>query len=171
MRCYGDDRDHSSLRAVIPEDPISSGCFLLDIRFEDLFPVRPLERSKFVRLQRRMAEVGFKKPQAFPNGFKDIRLGAIVFNLPKVGVRLRGENELVHRLLFGVPRKRSAINGSLLGKPGQNFLKGVLIFEKPSLLDRDLHHGFEHNSISFRICPNGTDVAGWKKFGKRNPFL
>jgi hypothetical protein len=49
MRCYGDDRDHSFLRAVIPEDPVSSRCFLLDIRLEHLFPVRPLERPKFVR--------------------------------------------------------------------------------------------------------------------------
>jgi len=171
MRCYGDDRDHSSLRAVIPEDPVSSRCFLLDIRLEDLFPVRPLERPKFVRLQRRMAEVGFKKPQAFPEGFKNIPLRGIVFNLPKVGVRLGGENELVHRLLFRVLRKRSAINGSLLRKPGQNFLKSVPIFEKPSFLDRDLHHGFEHNSITFRVSPNGTDVPGWKKFGKRNAFL
>jgi len=50
MRCYGDDRDHSPLRAVIPKDPIGSWCFMLDIRLENLFPVRPLERSKFMRL-------------------------------------------------------------------------------------------------------------------------
>jgi len=92
MRCYGDDRDHSSLRAVIPEDSIGSWCFLLDIRLEDLFPVRRFERPKFVRLQRRVMQVGFKKPQAFPEGFKNIPLRGIVFNLPKVGVGLGGEN-------------------------------------------------------------------------------
>ena len=122
MRCYGDDRDHSSLMAVIPEDPVGSWCFLLDIRLEDLFPVRPFERPKFVRLQRRMAQVGFKEPQAFPDGFKKIPLRGIVFNLPKVGVGLGCENQLVHRLLFSVSGERSAINGSLLRKPGQDFL-------------------------------------------------
>ncbi len=122
MRCYGDGRDHSSLRAVIPEDPVGSWCFLLDIRLEDLFPVRPFERPKFVRLQRRMAQVGFKKPQAFPDGFKNIALRGIVFNLPKVGVGLGCENQLMHRLLFSVSGERSAINGSLLRKPGQDFL-------------------------------------------------
>ena len=122
MRCYSDDRDHSSLRTVIPEDPVGSWCFLLDIRLEDLFPVRPFERPKFVRLQRGMAQVGFKKPQAFPDGFKNIPLRGIVFNLPKVGVGLRRENQFVHRLLFSVPGERSALDGSLLRKPGQDFL-------------------------------------------------
>ena len=88
MRCYGDDRDHSSLRAVIPEDPVGSWCFLLDIRLEDLFPVRPFERPKFVRLQRRMAQVGFKEFEAFPDGFKNIPLRGIVSNLPKIGIGL-----------------------------------------------------------------------------------
>jgi len=55
MRCYSHDRNHSSLRAVIPEDSVGSWSFLLDIRLEDLFPVRSFERPKFVRLQRRMA--------------------------------------------------------------------------------------------------------------------
>jgi len=122
MRCYSDDRDHSSLRTVIPEDPVGSWCFLLDICLEDLFPVRPFERPKFVRLQRGMAQVGFKKPQAFPDGFKNIPLRGIVFNLPKVGVGLRRENQFVHRLLFSVPGERSALDGSLLRKPGQDFL-------------------------------------------------
>jgi len=81
MRCYGDDRDRSLVRAVIPEDPVGSWSFLLDIRLEDLFPVRAFERPKFVRLQRRMAQVGFKKSQAFPEGFKNIPLRGIVFNL------------------------------------------------------------------------------------------
>jgi len=122
MRCYSNDRDHSSLRAVIPEDPVGSWSFLLDIRLEDLFPVRPFERPKFVRLQRRMAKVGFKKPQAFPEGFKNIPLRVIFFNLSKVGVGLGCENQFVHRLLFSVLGERSALNGSLLRKPGQNFL-------------------------------------------------
>ena len=122
MTCYGDDRDHSSLRAVIPEDPVGSRCFLLDICLEDLFPVRPFERPKFVRLQRRMAQVGFKKPQAFPDGFKNIPLRRIVFNLPKVGVGLGCENKLVHRLLLSVPGERSAFDRSLLRKPCQDFL-------------------------------------------------
>jgi hypothetical protein len=122
MRCYGDDGDHSSLRAIIPEDPVGSWCFLLDIRLEDLFPVRPFERPKFVCLQRRMAQVGFKKSQALPNGFKNIPLRGIVLNLPKVGVGLGCENQFVHRLLFSMSGERSAINGSLLRKPGQDFL-------------------------------------------------
>jgi hypothetical protein len=49
-------------------------------------------------------------------------LRRIVFNLPEVGVGLGCENQLVHRLLFSVSGKRSAINGSLLRKPGQDFL-------------------------------------------------
>jgi hypothetical protein len=49
-------------------------------------------------------------------------LRGIVFNLPKVGVGLGGENQFVHRLLFSVPGERSAPNGSLLRKPGQDFL-------------------------------------------------
>jgi len=121
MRGYGDDRNHSSPWAVIPENPIGSWCFLLDISLENLFPVRPFQRPKFVRLQRRMAQVRLKKPQAFPDGFKNIPLRGIVFNLPKVGVGLRRENQFVHRLLFGVPGERSALDGSLLRKPGQDF--------------------------------------------------
>ena len=52
MRCYGGDHNHSSLRAIIPEDPVGARCFLLGICLEDLFPVRPFEGSKFVRIQR-----------------------------------------------------------------------------------------------------------------------
>jgi len=122
MRCYGDNRDHSSLRTVIPEDPVGSWCFLLDISFKDLFPVRPFERTKFMCVQRRMVQVGFKKPQASPNGFENIPLRGILFNLPKIGVGLGGENQFVHRLLFSVPGERSAPDGSLLRKPGQDFL-------------------------------------------------
>jgi hypothetical protein len=62
MGCYGDDRDHSSLRAVIPKDPVGSWGFLLGISFKDLLPFRPFERAKFMCVQRRMAEVGFEKP-------------------------------------------------------------------------------------------------------------
>ena len=122
MRCYGDDRNHSPLRAVIPEDPVGSWCFLLDIRLENLFPVRVFERPKSVRLQRRMAQVGFKEPQAFPDGFENIPLRGIVSNLPKVGVGLGCENQFVHLLLFGVLGERSATNGPLLRKPSQDFL-------------------------------------------------
>ena len=31
MKCYSDDRNHSSLRAIIPEDPVGTRCFLLGI--------------------------------------------------------------------------------------------------------------------------------------------
>jgi len=92
MRYYGDDRNHSSLRAIIPEDPVGARCFLLSICLEDLFPVRPFEGSKFVRIQRGMPQVGFKKPQAFPDGFEDIPLRGVVSNLPKVGIGLGCEN-------------------------------------------------------------------------------
>jgi hypothetical protein len=122
MRCYGDDRNHSSLRAIIPEDPVGARYFLLGICLEDLFPVRPFEGSKFVRVQRGMPQVGFKKPQAFPDGFEDIPLRGVVFNLPKVGVGLGCEDQFVHRSLFGVLGKRSALDGSLLRKPGEDFL-------------------------------------------------
>jgi len=74
MRCYGDNRNHFSLGAIIPKDPVGAGRFLLGICLEDLFPVRPFEGSKFVRIQRGMSQVGFKKPKAFPDGFEDIPL-------------------------------------------------------------------------------------------------
>ena len=88
MRNYGDDRNHSSLRAVIPEDPVGARCFLLGICLEDLFSLRPFEGSKFVGVQRGMPQVGLKKPQASPDGFEDIPLRGVVFNLPKVGIGL-----------------------------------------------------------------------------------
>jgi len=122
VACYGDDRNHSSLRAIIPEDPVGAGCFLLGICLEDLFPVRPFEGSKFVRAQRGMPQVGFKKPQAFPDGFEDIFLRGIFFNRPKVGIGLRGEDQFVHRSLFGVLGKRSALDGALLRESGEDFL-------------------------------------------------
>jgi hypothetical protein len=122
VRCYGDDRNQSSLRGIIPEDPVGAGCFLLGIRLEDLFPVRPFEGSKFVRVQRGMPQVGFKKPQAFPDGFEDIFLGGIFSNRPKVGIGLRGEDQFVHRSLFGVLGKRSALDGALLRESGEDFL-------------------------------------------------
>jgi hypothetical protein len=49
-------------------------------------------------------------------------LRGIFFNLPKVGVGLWCENQFMHRLLFSVPGERSAFDGSLLGKPDQDFL-------------------------------------------------
>jgi hypothetical protein len=45
-----------------------------------------------------------------------------LFNLPKVGVGLGCENQFVHGLLFSVSGERSALDGSLLRKPGQDFL-------------------------------------------------
>ena len=92
MRCYGDDRNQSSLGAIIPEHSVGARCFLLSICLEDLFPVRTFEGSKFVRVQRGMSQVGFKKPKAFPGGFEDISLRRVVFNLPKIGVGLGREN-------------------------------------------------------------------------------
>ena len=92
MRYYGDDRNHSSPRAIIPEDPVDARCFLPGICLEDPLPVKPFEGSKFVRVQRRMPQVGLKKPQAFPDGFEDIPLRGVLFNLPKVGVGLGCEN-------------------------------------------------------------------------------
>ena len=165
MRCYGDDRNHSSLRAIIPEDPVGARCFLLSICFENLFPFRPFEGSKFVCVQRGVPQVGFKKPKAFFDGFENISLRRVVFNLPKIGVGLGRENQFVHRSLFGVLGKRSALDRPLLRKPGEDFLKGVPIFEKPGFLDRNLHHGFEYNSRTIRVGSNGTDVSGREKFG------
>jgi hypothetical protein len=49
-------------------------------------------------------------------------LRGIVSNLPKVGVGLGCENQFVHLLLFGVLGERSSTDGSLLRKPGQDFL-------------------------------------------------
>ena len=122
MRCYGDDGNHSSLRTIIPEDPVGAGCFLLGICLENLFSVRTFEGSKFVGVQRGMPEIGFKKPQTFPDGFEDIPLGRIVFELPQICVGLGGENQFVHRPLFGVLGKRSALDGPLLRKAGEDFL-------------------------------------------------
>ena len=165
MRCYGDNRNQSSLGAIIPEDSVGARCFLLSICLEDLFPVRPFEGSKFVCVQRGVSQVGFKKPKAFPDGFEDISLRRIVFNLPKIGVGLGRENQFVHRSLFGVLGKRSALDRPFLRKPGEHFLQRVSIFEKPGLLDRNLHHGFEYNSRTIRVGSNGTDVSGREKFG------
>ena len=97
MRCYGDDRDHSSFRAIIQENPVGARGFLLGICFEDLFPIRTFEGSKSVRVQRGVPQVGFKKSQAFLDGFEDMPLRGIVFDLPKVGVGLGCENQFVHR--------------------------------------------------------------------------
>jgi hypothetical protein len=114
MRCYGDDRNHSALRAIIPEDPVGTRCFLLGICLEDLFPIRSFEGSKFVRVQRGMPQVGFKKPKTFPDGFEDILLRRVVFNLPKIDVGLARENQFMHGSLFGVLGKRSAFDRSHL---------------------------------------------------------
>ena len=114
MRCYRDDRNHSSLRSIIPENPVGTRCFLLCICFEDLFPIRPFEGSKFVGVQRRMTEVGFKKPKAFPDGLEDIPFRRVVFNLLKIDVGLARENQFMHGSLFGVLGKRSAFDRSRL---------------------------------------------------------
>ena len=114
MRCYGDDRNHSSLRAIIPEDPVGTRCFLLGICLEDFFPVRSFEGSKFVRVQRGMPQVGFKKPKTFPDGLEDILFRRVIFNLSKVSVSLGRENQFMHGALFGVLGKRSAFNRSHL---------------------------------------------------------
>ena len=75
------------------------------------------------------------------------------------------ENQFVHQSLFGILGKRSALDRSLLRKPGEDFLEGVPIFEKPGFLDRNLHHGFEYNSRTIRVGSNRTDVSGREKFG------
>jgi len=109
MRCYGDDREHSSLRAVIPEDPVGSWCFLLDIRLEDLFPVRPFEGTKFMCVQRRMVEVGFEKPQAFSDGFKGIFLkgsGVKSLSLTLDSTEGIGPSNLTERTSRGNKRKK-----------------------------------------------------------------
>jgi hypothetical protein len=121
MGCYGNDRNHSSPGAIIPKNPVGARCFLLDISFKDLLPVRAFEGSKFVRVQRWMPRSGFEKPQAFPDGFENILLRRVIFNLPKVGVGLWCEDQFVHRFLFGIFGKRSSLDGSLLRKPGEDF--------------------------------------------------
>ncbi len=121
MRCYGGDSNHSPLRTVIPENPVGARCFLLGIGLENLFSVRPFEGSKFVCVEGRMSEVSFEKPQAFSDGFKGIFLSGIVLNLPKICVGLGCENQFVHGLLFSTLGERSAFDGSLLRKPGQDF--------------------------------------------------
>ena len=115
MRCYGDDRNHSSLRSIIPEHPVGTRCFLPGVCLEDLFPIRPFERSKFVGIQRRMAEVGFKKPKTFPDGFEDILFRRVVFNLSKVSVSLGRENQFMHGSLFDVLSEGSAFDRPHLG--------------------------------------------------------
>ena len=122
MGCYGKDGDHSSLRTVIPEDPVGAWCFLLGICRKNLFSVRTLEGSKFMRVQGWVSEIGFKKPQTFSDGFENIPLRRIVFKLSQVGIGLKGEKQFVHRPLFGVFGKRSALDGPLLRKPGEDFL-------------------------------------------------
>jgi hypothetical protein len=116
-------------------------------------------------------QVSFKEPKAFPDSFEDISLRRVVFNLPKVGVGLGRENQLGHWSLFGVLSKRSALDRPFLRKSGEYFLQGLSIFEKPGLLDRNLHHGFEYNSRTIRVGSNGTDVSGREKFGERDAFL
>ncbi len=88
MGYYGDDRDHSFPRAIIPEDPAGARCFLLGVGFEDFFTVWPLKGSKFVRVQRGMPQVGLKQSEAFPDGFKDIPLRGVVLKLAKVSIGL-----------------------------------------------------------------------------------
>ena len=122
MGCYGGDRNHSSLGAIIPEDPVGSWCFLLSICLEYFFSLRAFKGTEFVGVQRGVPQVGFKKPQAFPYGFEDILLRRIVFNCPQVCVGLRCEDQFVHRLLFSILGKRSALDGSLLSKTGEDFL-------------------------------------------------
>lgn len=122
MGCDGYDRNQSSLGAVIPKNPIGARCFLLDIGLKNLFSVRPVERAKFVCVQRGMTQVGFEKPQAFSYGFKSIFLREIFLDLLKVCVSLGCENQFVHRLLFSMPGERSAFDGSLLREPSQDFL-------------------------------------------------
>jgi hypothetical protein len=49
-------------------------------------------------------------------------LRGITLNLPKICVGLGCENQFVHGLLFSTPGERSAFDGSLLRKPGQDSL-------------------------------------------------
>ena len=114
MRGYGDDRDHFPLRAIIPEDPVGTRCFLLRICLEDFFPIRTFEGSEFVCVQRGVSQVGFKKPKTFPDGFEDILLRRVFFDLPKVGIGLGGENQFRHGSLFSVLGKRCAFDRSHL---------------------------------------------------------
>jgi hypothetical protein len=122
MRGYGDDRNHSSLRAVIPEDPVGSWCFLLDIRLEDFSLLGPVRDRNSCVFREGWCRLVSRNPRAFPDGFKNIPLGGIVFNLQKVGVGLGWENQFGHGLLFSTFGERSAMNRSLLRKPGQDFL-------------------------------------------------
>jgi hypothetical protein len=95
-------------------------------------------------------------------------LRGILFNRPKVGIGLRGENQFVHRSLFGVLGKRSALDRALLRESDEDFLEGIAIYEEPSLVDWNLHHGFQYNSGTIRVSSNRTDVFGGEKFGGKN---
>jgi hypothetical protein len=86
---------------------------LLGIGLENLFFAGPLERTEFMGVQRRVAQVGFEPAQTFLN----------------------------RRQRF------------------------FLVFKKPGLFDRNLHHRFEYNAMAFRVSLNGPDVPRGKKFG------
>ena len=97
MGCYGDDRNHSSLGAIIPKNSVGARRLLLNIGLKDLFSVRSFQRAKFVCVQRGMARVALKKPQTFSDSLKDISSRGISLDLPKVCIGLGCENQLVHR--------------------------------------------------------------------------
>jgi len=60
MGCDGDDSNHFLLGAIVPENPVGAGCFLLSIGLENLFSAGPLEWTEFVGVQRGMSQVGFE---------------------------------------------------------------------------------------------------------------
>jgi len=132
MRRYRDNRNHSSIRSIIPENPVSTRCFLLGICLEDLFPLRPFERSKFAGVQRRMAEVGFKKPKTFPDGLEDSLFRRVVFNLSKVSVGLGRENQFMHGHYLTYLEKDPRLTDPIWDSPVRTFLNASL-FSKSTL--------------------------------------
>ena len=61
--------DFTLIRAIIPKNSISSWSFVLSIRFENLFSMRPPKRIILVRLQARMSKIRFHETKAFPYCF------------------------------------------------------------------------------------------------------
>jgi hypothetical protein len=80
----GDYSYHTLLGSIIPKNSISSWRILLDRGLDNFFSGGSPEGTEFVRVQRRVPQIGFKEPQAFLNRLQSFFLGRVVFKLSEV---------------------------------------------------------------------------------------
>src|SRR4051794_40169648 len=101
MRSNGHDRQNGCslspfdpVRPIDEEYSVRTSGLVLDIRLEDFFASRPIQRAEGMRVERRMPEIGLQQAESLPYLLQDSAFCCGLFQSSKVTDRFRCEQEL-----------------------------------------------------------------------------